>query len=214
MRDGFLDLMDELAAHGLQSMGHFNIEPGDDLPLAHGSMIMVGPDEPRFWDIFSQGKTYADGLPAPLDRWSQAVLDPLAERFDGHAIYPFGGPPFHPFQSWAMRTGHAWASPIGFLVHDRAGLFSSYRGALVVPWEMAPDVGANPCDTCADTPCKTACSVDAFNDSYDVPACKGWLRSTDGVACMTQGCAARRACPVGQGRRLPAQATFHMKAFL
>lgn len=214
MHDRFSDLTKALAAHGLRSMGHFAIEPDDNLPLSHGSVIMIGPDEPRFWRIFSNGTTIADGLPDPLDRWSRATLDPLAAQFDGQAIYPFDGPPFHPFQGWAVRTGRAWASPVGFLVHDQTGLFASYRGALVLPWNMPPDIGVNPCDSCMGTPCKTACPVGAFNDGYDVAACKGWLRGAEGADCMTKGCAARRACPVGQGLRLPAQAAFHMEAFL
>ncbi|MBE0414278.1 ferredoxin [Yoonia sp.] len=215
MNDTLSNVIHALAAHGLQTMGHCAITPADALPLDQGALILVGPDEPRFWGIFSHSDFYADGAAHPLDRWSQATLDALAARFGGHAVYPFGGPPYFPFQSWAIRTGRAWASPIGFLVHDRAGLFASYRGALAVPWDMPPDTpGVKPCDACADTPCKTACPVGAFNKGYDVPICKGWLNSPQGTDCMTQGCAARRACPVGQGLRLPPQAAFHMGAFL
>lgn len=208
------DLQVALAANGLTSMGHFAIAPQDDLPLQTGTVILIGPDEPQFWAVFTQSPEYHDGAPDPLDRWSRAALDPLADRFEGHAIYPFGGPPWHPFQTWAQRTGRAWTSPIGFLVHDTAGLFASYRGALVVPWQMDAGRGTRPCDTCTDQPCRSACPVDAFANGYDVPACKGHLRSPDGAACMMQGCAARRACPVGRNLRLPAQAAFHMEAFL
>lgn len=208
------DLTGALSAFGLMQMGHFAITPQDDLPLAAGSVILIGPDEPFFWTAFSQSDAFSDAMPDPLDRWSRAVLDPLAQELGGHAIYPFGGPPFHPFQSWAVRTGRAWPSPIGFLVHDRMGLFASFRGALIVPWEVPPATGTRPCDTCKDQPCSTACPVDAFTDGYDVASCKDWLRSAGGADCMTRGCAARRACPVGQGRRRPAQAAFHMAAFL
>jgi len=44
--------------------------------------------------------------------------------------------------------------------------------------------------------------------------CKTYLATDAGKSCMTNGCAARRACPVGAKRRLPAQAAFHMEAFL
>lgn len=211
---GLSALAAALAAHGLAPMGHFSIAPQDDLPLPQGSVILIGPDEPRFWPIFTQSAQYHDRAPDPLDRWSRAVLDPLADQFIGHAMYPFGGPPYRPFQNWALRTGRAWTSPIGFLVHDRAGLFVSYRGALVVPWAIPSMTSDKPCETCTGEPCKTACPVGAFDVGYDVAACKGWLGSADGTPCLTTGCAARRACPVGQDLRLPAQAAFHMEAFL
>lgn len=209
------DLTEALSDLGLTSMGHFAIASQDDLPLQAGTVILIGPDEPRFWAIFQQSDIFRDGAPDPLDRWSRDVLDPLARRFDGHVRYPFGGPPFHPFHSWALRTGRSWSSPIGFLVHDIAGLFASYRGALIVPWRMKVQTSIKPCDTCIGQPCKTACPVGAFAaDGYNVDTCKGWLRRPEGSTCMAQGCAARRACPVGQSSRLPAQAAFHMEAFL
>lgn len=211
--DDSTDLIAQLVRQHLKVMGGFAITPADDLPLRGGTLLLIGPDEPSFWPHFTQSLEYGDGQPDPLDRWSRAVLDPLADRVGGHAIYPFGGPPWHPFQTWALRTGRAWTSPIGFLVHDTAGLFASYRGALVVPWQMDAVLGVCPCDTCTGQPCRSACPVDAFANGYDVAACKGHLRSPQGVACMTQGCAARRACPVGQNLRLPAQAAFHMEAF-
>ncbi len=195
-------------------MGWFALTPDDDLPLQTGTLLLVGPDEPRFWDIFTQSSHYHDGQPDPLDRWSKSVLDPIAKGFGGHAVYPSDGPPYHPFYTWALRTGRSWASPIGFLVHDQAGLFASYRGALLLPWVMEADAGKRPCDGCPDQPCKTACPVDAFVGGYDVAACKSHLLSAAGRDCLSTGCAARRACPVGQGRRLPAQAAFHMEAFL
>lgn len=212
--DGSTDLFAQLARQHLQVMGGFSIIPDDDLPLRDGTLLLIGPDEPSFWGHFTQSPEYGDGQPDPLDRWSRAALDPLAGRVGGHAIYPFGGPPWHPFYSWALRTGRAWASPIGFLVHDTAGLFASYRGALVVPWQMDAGLAARPCDTCPDQPCRTACPVDAFTAGYNVAGCKDHLQSPDSGACMARGCAARRACPVGQNLRLPAQAAFHMEAFL
>jgi hypothetical protein len=195
-------------------MGCFAVTPEDDLPLHAGTLLLVGPDEPRFWGIFKQSAVYQDGQPDPLDRWSKSVLDPLAKQCGGHALYPSDGPSYHPFYTWALRTGLSWASPIGFLVHDQVGLFASYRGALLLPWDVEARTGKRPCDTCADEPCKTACPVNAFANSYDVETCKSHLRKPVGGDCMTTGCAARRACPVGQGNRLPAQAAFHMEAFL
>ncbi|MDG1376841.1 MAG: ferredoxin [Yoonia sp.] len=202
-----------LADVGLMSMGHCSVLQNDGLDNDHGALILLGPDEPAFWRIFSSSPEYRDGHPHPMDRWSRRVIDVIAEQAKGVAYYPFGGPPFQPFYSWAIRSGRAWASPIGFLVHDIAGLFASYRGAVWVPEAIPADASRNPCPTC-HAPCKTACPVDALRDTYDVAACKTYIASAAGTACMTTGCAARRSCPVGASRRLPAQAAFHMEAFL
>lgn len=203
-----------LALHGLHVSGAFHIQPDDGLPRNDGSLVLISPAEPAFWPLFTRSPEYSDGQPNPMDRWSRRIGDALAQDFDALALYPFGGAPFLPFYTWALRSGRAWASPIGFLVHDTGGLFISYRMALLVPWAAATGAGTCPCDSCTDQPCAIACPVGAFASGYDVTACKDHLRSPAGQDCMGQGCAARRACPVGQGNRLPAHAAFHMGTFL
>ncbi len=191
-------------------MGHCPLEDSDGLPHDGGTLLLLGPDEPQFWPHFTQSAEYNDGLPDPMDRWSRRVIDALATASDGAAYYPFGGAPFHPFYTWALRSGRAWASPIGFLVHDVAGLFVSYRGVVWVSETYALTPHQQPCIKCAK-PCISACPVDAFRGGYDVGACKTYISET--TACVTTGCAARRACPVGADRRIPAQSAFHMEAF-
>lgn len=198
---------------GLMSLGHCSVHQSDGLDHDHGTLILLGPDEPAFWGLFSTSPEYLDGKPDPMDRWSLRVIGGIAASAGGIAYYPFGGPPFQPFYTWALRSGRAWASPIGFLVHDTSGLFASYRGAVWVPATLAPEIGQSPCDTCPAL-CKTACPVDALGDTYDVKTCKDFLGTDAGTPCMTTGCAARRACPIGASRRLPAQAAFHMEAFV
>ena len=201
---------DQLSAalypHGLQRIG--------DCPDNNGTITLIGPDEPRFWPIFTKSPEYADGEADPLDRWSLRVVTKVADELGGSAVFPFGGPPFQPFFTWAKHTGRFWASPIGFLVHDAAGLFVSFRGA--IRWQAPPALGTKPqpCLTCAGQPCASACPVGAFDDGYDVAACKAYVTSNAGRDCRTGGCLARRACPVGQDTRLPAQSAFHMEAFL
>lgn len=199
-------LSDHLAPLGLRALG--------DCADGATTITLIGPDEPRFWGVFTGSAEYRDGKPDPLDRWSLRVLTPLAETLGGTALFPFGGPPYAPFFTWAKQAGRFWASPLGFLVHDEAGLFVSFRGA--IRWRKAPERSTRPqpCLTCAGKPCATACPVGAFDDGYDVAACKAHVASDAGQDCRRGGCLARRACPVGQGRRLPAQAAFHMEAFL
>lgn len=206
-------LRSSLHDHGLFVLGTLKISESDDLDRT-GTMVLIGPDEPAFWGVVTQSPEYTDRQSNPIDRWSRRVLDGLAERFGGTAVYPFGGPPFRPFHTWALRTGRFWTSPIGFLVHDTAGLFASFRGALILDAELPATASDNPCVSCPDQPCATACPVGAFADGYNVTTCKAHVRSPQGELCLTDGCRARRACPVGRDRRLPAQAAFHMKAFL
>jgi hypothetical protein len=78
-----------------------------------------------------------------------------------------------------------------------------------------PETGESPCATCPDQPCRSACPVAALSpERYDTATCHGFLETAPGKDCMTQGCAARRACPVSASYgRLPEQSHFHMKAF-
>ena len=155
----------------------------------------------------------------PLDAWSRRVLDPLAEQLGGVAVYPNGGPPYPPFQRWGRRAEPLQHSPLGILVHPDHGLWHGYRGALVLPGRLdlpAPDTRPSPCESCADRPCLSTCPVGAFTDGgYDVSACIGHMTSPAGTDCREQGCRARRACPVGRDYIYePAQANFHMEAFI
>ena len=173
------------------------------------TIVLLSPDEPAFWEHFRASAEAGDGAPDPLDRWSARVIGRIATALGAEPLFPFSGPPWHPFTGWARDSERAWASPVGLLVHDVAGLFVSYRGALAVPGDLTDDpVPGSPCPTCAQ-PCLTSCPVDAFaGGQYDVPRCKAYLDTEAGRTCRSGGCLVRRACPVGRDRRLPAQAAF------
>ena len=181
------------------------------------SLVLIGFARTADWDAFAASPEAADGLPDPLDRWSRRVVGALAEATGAVAVYPFGGPPYLPFQRWAQRAEAVFPSPLGLLIHAERGLWHSYRGALGFPHTVeAPPAprGASPCDTCEDKPCLGACPVGAFTASgYDVANCAAFLRSAAGADCLSRGCRARRACPVGEVYS-PDQAAFHMRAFL
>lgn len=213
MTSALLSQLDhDLRSCGLRRLGHFSLRPDDGFSTAR-TLVLIGPDEPAFWPIFTDSAEFNDGASDPMDRWSTRTLTALATTHNATAVFPFGPQPYHPFYTWALRSGHFWASPIGFLVHAEAGLFASFRGALALPITI-PDVQTTrPCDTCSDQPCKTACPVDAFANGYDAATCRAHLHTVQGADCMSKGCRARRACPIGQSRRNPAQSEFHMKAF-
>lgn len=203
-------------ARHLSLLGGFHAAPDDDLPEGCQTLLMLGPDEPHFWPALTQSAEYKDGLPDPVDRWSTRVLTDWAHELGATALFPFGGPPYHPFYTWALRTGRIHSAPVQFLVHDQAGLFVSFRGALALPIHVElPAPPTKPCDSCTAQPCVTACPVAALTPhGYDVAACKAYLATEAGQDCVTQGCAVRRICPVSQTfGRLPAQSAYHMRHF-
>ena len=200
----------------LKVLGGVHPEAEDDAPTGCRTLVLLGPDEPHFWPAFTDSPEFLDSAPDSMDRWSTRVIGDWAETLDAKALFPFGGPPYLPFFTWATRTGRIHASPIRLLVHDEAGLFVSFRGALALDISIEmPIAPPRPCKSCVEKACLTACPVDALNDDgYDVTACKAYLGTPAGTGCMTNGCAARRACPVSQQwRRLPAQSAYHMRHF-
>ncbi|QUJ75657.1 ferredoxin [Sulfitobacter albidus] len=204
-----IDLAPLCAPHGLMPMGALH-ENGRTIAL-------IGADT-GFWEAFSDSAEALDGGPDPIDRWSTRVIPELARGAgaDGHE-FPFGGPPFAPYISWAKATREAFSSPTGMLVHTRAGLMISYRGALIWDRELplAPPASPSPCDPCA-RPCETACPVGALSPDhfYDVPRCKAHLATPEGAECLN-GCLVRRACPISQSFDRPqAQSAHHMRYFI
>ncbi len=201
------------AAHRLAVFGGFHPAPEEGLGA---TLLLFGPAEPGFWPQVTAQPEFADSAPDPLDRWSARVIGALADRFGGVAHFPFGLPPYRPFYSWALRSGRAWASPVGLLVQDSAGLLVSYRGALALPARLAlPEPpAAPPCATCPQ-PCRTACPAAALSPAgYDTAACHRFLDRPAGAGCMTQGCRVRTACPVAQSyARLAEQSAYHMRLF-
>ena len=191
--------------------------PVEGAPEGTRTLVLLGPDEPSFWPRFTASTEYRDGAPHALDRWSRRVIADLAEAEDGLALFPFDGPPYAPFVSWALQSGQAWPSPVGPLVHEHAGLFISYRGAIALSRDLdRPAPGAPTCPSCHQ-PCATACPVvGALSDRapYDAARCLEHIATDAGTPCRTEGCLVRRACPTAaMFRRLPEQSAFHMQAF-
>jgi ferredoxin len=203
------------ASH-LEIVGGFHPEPADGLPEGIGTLFLLGPREPGFWEAVSGAPEFADGRADPIDRWSARVIGALAHEADATPFFPFGLPR-RPFVRWALRTGRVWSSEVTLLVSEEAGLLVSFRGALGVRDRLAlPEPGRRPCDLCAEKPCRTACPVGALTPGgYDVAACRSHLATPEGTAgCRAQGCAVRRACPRSAGHpRAPALHAHHMEYF-
>lgn len=212
-------LTDALEPHGLMLRGGFNPDDSTGAVAGAGTVVLIGNAGPALWRAFSAGRETSEKAgDHALDRWTKTTVDPIADAFDCRAIYPFEGPPYFPFQAWAMLCDDVHSSPLGILIHKRYGLWHAYRAALLFAARLdLPPLtpGSSPCDSCADKPCLSTCPVGAFGSGgYDVPACAAHLRTPEGRDCMTRGCLARRACPVGKDfTYLPDQARFHMDAF-
>lgn len=208
-----MTLQDDLRAQGLSVLGTCPPMPEDGLVSDIQQLALIGPDEPNFWEVFQASPEYADGQADPMNRWSTRVIEKVAGTYGATALFPFDGPPWRPFIRWALRSETCFSSPVSLLVHSEAGLFVSFRAALALREPMSEITGESPCPTCA-APCKSACPVGALNTKgYDVPACTVHIATDAGQDCV-QGCKVRRACPVGQDRRLVKQSAFHMGAFI
>ncbi|HSF64477.1 MAG TPA: ferredoxin [Paracoccaceae bacterium] len=205
----------QLAAQRLAVLGGF-AAGGDEpaLPPGTRTLLMVGPGA-GFWPHLTAAPEWRDGKPDPVDRWSRRVIGRVACGLGAKALFPFGGPPWHPFYTWALRTGRVRESPVQLLVHDTQGLWVSFRGALALKEAVAlPPAPPPPCTGCA-APCLQACPAGALTGAgYDLAACHAFLDTPAGAACLQTGCAVRRACPAGAGYdRMPEQSAYHMRQF-
>ena len=204
-----------VAETGLMVRGGFHPTPDDKIPGNPASLVLLGNAGPALWQKFNPTKMVE---PDPLDSWTRRIVENLGKALGVATLFPFEGPPYLPFQRWAQQCEPVYPSPIGPLIHPTFGLWHAYRAALTFDTKLdlpTIDDQPNPCETCVDKPCLTTCPVEAFQPgTYNVPACVDFVNAYDGRACLEQGCAARRACPVGQDYIYAReQAGFHMRAF-
>ncbi len=209
----------DLATCGLTGFGACAIRKGDSLPGTPRSLLLAGNAGSGFWPHFAASPEYADGTPDPLNRWSARVLGEIAQKHGAGIVFPFEGPPYHPFQQWALRAGNVSRSPLGVLAHKKYGLWFAYRAAFLLPEPVAPvaETTGGPCDTCVEKPCLDACPAAALTraQSYDVTACRIHVAGEGAESCGSRGCLVRHACPFGQDHAyIPNQAAFHMRAFI
>ena len=197
-------------------LGWFAPRPEDRAPEGARFVVLIGNAGP---DMFRRFARERDPAKDTMDGWTRGAVSQLAADLDARAVYPFDMDPPWPFLTWARRGGAGHVSPLGLNIHPTYGLWHAYRAALLFPVEFdlpTPRMGQHPCEACAEKPCLSACPVSAFDGTrYDVMGCAGHIATQAGTTCMKGGCLARHACPVGQGfAYAPAQAAFHMRAFL
>jgi hypothetical protein len=200
---------------GFTAFGWFAPDTGDGLPHSVRQVILIGNAGPAMFRRFAQE---CDGATGELDAWTRKAVGKLALELDATAVFPFDQP-YPPILRWARKAGAGHVSPLGLNIHPTYGLWHAYRAALLFAAAFdLPEIvaGPHPCLSCAARPCLSTCPVSAFSEAgYDMPACVAHLRSAHGADCMSGGCLARHACPVGQSYAYgPEQARFHMRAFL
>ncbi len=210
-------------AAGLTPRGVFLPGPADGMPALPGGgavagVVLVGNAGDSMWQAFEHARGQS-GATHSLDDWTREVLTSVARECGAHALFPFDGPPYLPFQRWARRAEPVMSSPIGPLIHPEYGLWHAYRGALAFAQSIdAPQVARGPglCQGCATRPCLSACPVGALSPGrYHLGVCHVHISGKAGADCLHGGCLARRACPVGRSYMyLPGQMRFHMEAFL
>ena len=200
---------------GFTALGWFAPAPSDNVPAKARFVILIGNAGPAMFRRFARERDPAKDV---LDDWTREVINALARDLDANAVFPFDKPPL-PFLTWARRAGAGHVSPLGLNIHATYGLWHAYRAALLFPvaFDLPPaSAGAHPCEACDEKPCLSTCPVGAFTTTgYDVAACAIHAGSVAGGDCLSGGCLARRACPVGRAfTYTPQQAEFHMHAFL
>jgi len=216
-------LTERLAAAGFLCLGGFDAGTGTGLPAVAGgkparSLLLIGSTGPSIWPELSKSPEASDDRPDPLDRYTKRVLSEIAGLEGLGVVFPFEGPPYHPFQQWAKRCGGFSQSPMGVLAHHAYGPWTGFRAAFLsaAPLALTPETGAEgPCEACVDKPCISACPAGALSAEagYDVPKCRDHLAVSRDLDCWS-GCLARRACPFGRNHQQdPANARFHMESF-
>ncbi len=207
-------ILTRIRREGFAVLGWFAPRADDKVPEGTAFMVLIGNAGPDMFRRFARERDPHRDL---MDDWTRDTVDVLARDLHARALYPFDTPPL-PFLTWARRAGAGHVSPLGLNIHADYGLWHAYRAALLFPVAFdlpAHRSGPHPCETCMDKPCLGACPVRAFDGrSYDVAACGRHVLSPAGEDCLTMGCHARRACPIGTAfAYAPAQMQFHMRAF-
>lgn len=225
-------LEESLQAFGMTVLGGFHLQADEVAQFTRlkGDVIglMVASHGSHMWRCFQQSAFYKDGLSDPLDRWTKRVLEELAAETGAGLALPFDRP-YPPFQTWARRATGMCHSPLGILIHREYGLWFGLRGVFLFEVKVenqdvnkliqSPSSVENPCDKCLEKPCLSHCPVSAFDGGgLNVEVCFSHLKNIEDRGtrpdCLSKGCFARAACPVGiEYRYSDAQLQFHMNAY-
>ena len=87
----------------LDILGYFNPDGSDNVCSKVRTILLIGPKEPDFWDLFNKSREYKDKKKTPLDRWSRKTIKEIAIKLNARSFFPFEEP-FQPFNTWAKNV--------------------------------------------------------------------------------------------------------------
>jgi hypothetical protein len=232
-RRGTTALGTALAPYGLNLVGTASVEaydqglaPGHTLealmPEAR-TAIVIGNGGGALWDAYQSHCGLDPGWAErdhPLDDFTRFVVEEraamaLAGLGRVRLLYPFRFPedPVS-FLRLGAVAGLGRPSLLGVLVHPVYGPWMALRAAILTTARLdapRPADGFDPCPTCTERACVSACPAAAVSErGWDVPAC-GAHRGRDDDPCAPR-CHARFECVLGRAHRYPAAAlAYHQR---
>ncbi len=177
-------------------------EAGID-PSTYQRTILIGAAGLTLWE---QLRAYGFKPENPIDQFSLKTGEKFLHDFLGCekwlTIFPSSIP--LPLQQLGMLAGWSQPSPLGLSIHPQYGTWFAYRSVFLVDNDVpvtTPDKSRSPCDACIDTPCVSACPVNAVQagQALKLDSCLNH-RLAESSVCATR-CLARLACPVGKEYR-------------
>ena len=89
MSDTLLTIQRMLNKKSLDIVGYFNPDRSDNVCSKVRTILLIGPKEPFFWDVFKKSSEYKNNKENPLDRWSKKTIEEIAIKFECKIIFSF-----------------------------------------------------------------------------------------------------------------------------
>ncbi len=167
------------------------------------SLLIVGSTGRAMWRSI-QERGFAE-RPDPVDEHALAALQGFIERFTSGVAARIAWPDPAasgevPVSLLGRLAGWSHRSPMGLGVHPRHGLWTAYRGVILLGAPFAARVepaSEPPCDACVDRPCIPACPSGAVGGADGLAVVTCFDERTRPDSGCADGCLARAACPVG-----------------
>ena len=165
-------------------------------------LILLGHGGKRLWACVQAADMAGEH---PIDNYvTQTVAQVFAEHFADQKfriVYPGDSPVG--LQELGKLAGWHHPSPFMVGIDDEWGSWFAYRAVVLADTDFLPFLPvdrSNPCSSCAEQPCISACPAGAVsNEAFALDKCIAYRRQA-GSACEFT-CLARIACPVGSEHR-------------
>ena len=87
MSNVLLSVQRILDKKSLNIVGYFNPNGSDNVCSKVRTILLIGPKELYFWDVFKKSREYKDNKENPLDRWSKKTIEEIAIKFDARSFF-------------------------------------------------------------------------------------------------------------------------------